>query len=241
MEESPSFDEIWRRCAGQIRRGEGKVDIATGETPNYSLVARLGDDIGEVLHRTANAMGIAEQGHYVYPPGDIHFTILNLTPYLTAHQGDRDGSTCSAVTVAQGVLDDVFQTQRPFEFAVHGLNLFPTTIPAQLYPKDRKSISRLRVTLARRLEAAGLVGSGVQKYEDELYWNICFANVVRFMKKASVEIVDRVAERRETEFGNVTLSEVEFVKTDKFLSERHTELIRLLSLRQPPTGEETVE
>lgn len=112
------------------------------------------------------------------------------------------------------------------DFQVRGLNLFPTTVFAQLLATAPTSLVALRQRITGELAVRGLTGHGVGEYEDSLHWDLAFANVARFLRTLQATMPARVAPYRQKDYGTWQLDTLDLVVTDKFLSSASTTLLK---------------
>ena len=194
-------------------RGSARL---TSETELFELpatrraltsIVRLPEPLAGALVGVASAVrGIA--GHYLYPAGDLHLTLLNLD---SARQPD-DSSLVAAVTAA-------LERSGPFPLAVRGLAISRSTIYARGYdPTGALLRARLRVSRATGCRPPWpLVMLG-------------FVNVARFTRPLSAELVAGVAAARHALAGSLRVSTVEVVRTDRILSRRGTEVVERVRL-----------
>jgi len=211
------FDDIWLKFAGPVR---GAVLSAPkpGEPSNIltsvvRIPAQLADDIMTVV----SALSRRFPGHYLYPKTDLHLTVLNCTPAL---EDPRQPSSDEVHSIAEDFQEIVSQF-RPFQLRLCGLNVFPTTVFAQVLDESH-SLETLRERLRRRFDerlrwsgthdAAQLVPSP----------SLSYVNVLRFDSVVEPALLDGINHLRRVDLGHFTVSSIELVTTDKLLSMPHT-------------------
>jgi hypothetical protein len=73
------FETLWQKFSEQVKQGKSCPDL-TSTRPVYTLVGRLGEDAALKLREAVDPLLPFLDGHYIYPPGDIHTTILYRSP-----------------------------------------------------------------------------------------------------------------------------------------------------------------
>ena len=224
---SSRFERIWALYSRQILDGGSKVDVDGPQEPILTLVYRLPEQLATTVHDAVEAVA-GDSGHYVYPPSTMHMTVLFLSPYLGVGPHWGDDMPARVARTAE-IVEEAFAARPALRFVARGLNVFPTTIFLQLIPQAENGLFELRRALAGRLRQA-FPDASPTAYEQTTAWNLAFANVVRFRGPVAPEVVDVVASLREAQFGEVKVSSVELVETDKLLSHERTTRIREFAL-----------
>ncbi|MFT4296702.1 MAG: hypothetical protein QM582_14965 [Micropruina sp.] len=186
----------------------GRAIVVLGD-PQFSCttsVVRLPRGLGRAVHRVASGIpGIEE--HYLYPASDLHLTVANLdaSPLGEKALGDRVAQAAAGFP--------------PFQVELRGVAMTALSVYAQVWDfsgelwrlraavEDRASI---RLPAARRL--------------------LGFVNVARFLRPSVGVVRTGVRNLGHTNFGRLTVREVEVVRTDKVLSGEGTRLISLARL-----------
>lgn len=175
-----------------------------------TTVVRMPSEVADRLVAAQARLRQRDRAHYYYPPQTMHFTVSNLD------HAARD-------LVAQ--LPSVLEGFRPFEVAVYGLGVSPTTVFAQALPEDsavRELRARLSV-LAPRPASLRLL--------DMLIRNVAFVNIVRFSGSVSAGLLAEVAYMRKRPFGRFSVGQVEVVRTDRLLSDAGTQALGVARAR----------
>jgi hypothetical protein len=107
---------------------------------------------------------------------------------------------------------------------VRGLSVSPTTVFAQALPED-SAVPELRCRLwamEPKPLLSGLVSRAMR--------HLCFINLVRFCGPVSLELLTEVARLRTLSVGLFSVTEIELVRTDRFLSNAGTQVLERFSL-----------
>lgn len=164
-------------------------------------VTRVPAPLSTALVAAASALPGAS-AHYVYPPVDVHLTIVSLdsSPLPRAEAV----SECARVISAAA----------PFDVRLRGLAITPQSMFVKAWDIDG-SLRKLRdaVAAATRCDLPlprRLLG---------------FVNLVRFTSQDVVELDAGVRSLRRRDFGTFTVRNVEIVRTDKVLSADATRVL----------------
>jgi 2'-5' RNA ligase len=208
------FQLVWLVSYARLRVTAGRRSFDLPplgiEAANHlTTIARVPADMATILTAAQARLKQWDSRHYYYPPMTMHLTISNLDH---ATSGLRDQIS----TVLEGF--------RSFDILVCGLSLSPTTVFAQALPED-SAVQELR----RRLWAMepkpvlpGLVSRAMR--------HLCFINLVRFCGPVSSELLTEVARLRRVYIGRFSVTEIELVRTDRFLSGTGTQVLERFSL-----------
>lgn len=208
-----AFAANWLLASRGLRRlGRGE-DLAAelagiGQPRLLTTVARLPSDAAEPLARVAMRLGQEQPEHYVYPAEDIHLTILALR--------DQAG--------AADEIRSITDRHPPFAIDIGSLNVSPSTVFAELYPRG-PALASLRRDLR---------GALVALHVPPAWWlrqRLAHANVARFAGPVDNSLLARVATLREPRFGRFDVTEIELVRTDKVLSREGTQELGRFPLR----------
>lgn len=225
MVSSDLFDEVWEREAPAISRGEGFVDIADGagvrpSPPIVTLVSRLPSDTARRLAVDAQNIAREVPGHYIYPEADLHVTTLFVGNFLFS----SGLPTCTRSEMHDVIREEIAATP-PLKFVVRGLGLFRSTIFAQMHDVHGDRMLGLRSRLHARLSAT--TGRAATPLPSA---HLVFANLIRFLHRPEPRLPAILEGFRHTEYGLVTLEEIQLVETDKFLSHGATTVLNTYSL-----------
>jgi hypothetical protein len=224
-----AYADVWRRYSHNLKEGRGKVDLDGPEGPIYTLVSRLPGHVGGAALEALGSTSVDWSPHYTYPLPEVHVTILFITPYLALEREMETAEEERVVRSACAPLRRVFDRHPPLRFEAAGLNLFATTVFLQLLQQVPAAPRRLRHELASSLKSQAGDVTARADYESTLAWDLAFANLVRFRRPATPEVVSAVSSLRNVHFGEITLREVELVRTDKLLSKAKTKTIERFS------------
>jgi 2'-5' RNA ligase len=209
----------WEAGRARLRAGRGAF-TPPPSGPEVALhlttVSRLPAEVVAALAPALDRLRAGGPGHRFYPPGTVHLTVQNLDGL------DLDGDTGTA-RLAE--LRALVGAHPPFRAAVRGLGVSAGSVFAQVHPCDatlRALRADLRGFLRRHAVAPGrarLLGH---------------ANVVRFAGPVTAAFLAELARQRRRDFGSWTVTEVELVRTDRYLSHEGTTVLARMGLR--PTG-----
>jgi len=215
--EAVVFEGGWQRYRRRVGRGRNDVDfevkVGDSRLDRYlTLVVRVPNEVGARVARTVRTVAARDPGHYVYPPDDLHLTIIDCSALLAPSVLDVALSRLSAT-----VGDALARTPRA-RVQLRGLNLFAASVYAQAWDPDGQ-VRRMRQQLRARFDSPALLRDRVS-----------FVNALRFARPASPVIVRGVAEARRTEFGWFIADKIELVLTDRTLSTSATTVVESYSL-----------
>lgn len=218
------FDSLWGKYSKAVSAGDSYVDNQFSGGDILTLVARLDHNIQTSLSIATTKIAADSRAFYTYPPRTIHTTILFLTPYVGPEINlEKQHRVLDAVSRA-------VSKSPAINYQVRGLGIFPTTIFSQLYIDQSNQLGDLRHAIADSLKMAGLISPATAIYEDNLDWQLSFANVARCLQPMGHDTVERVSPLRHLSFGQGTLRHLELVTTDKFLSVDNTRTLATLTL-----------
>jgi 2'-5' RNA ligase len=208
------FQLIWLVGYARLRvtAGRRSFDLPPAgiEAANHlTTVVRVPADMATILTAAQARLKRWDSSHYYYPPTTLHLTISNLD-HVTSSFRDQ------VSTVLEGF--------RPFDLLVRGLSVSPTTVFAQALPED-SAVQELRRRLWAR-EPKPLLPELVSRAMRHL----CFINLVRFRGPVSSELLTEVARLRTLPVGRFSVTEIELVRTDRFLSDAGTQVLERFSL-----------
>jgi hypothetical protein len=186
---------------------------------HQSTIIRLPLSIAAALTPTLERL--QEQGpqHYYYPGDTMHVTVLSMDGFLP---NDLDATTRLTE------LCSVISSHPSFELAVRGLNISPTTVFAQIMPHDR-TLRSLRCHL-RAIAKQSCSRAGGHGAYGVITRTLVHANVVRFSGPVTKGFLDELSRYRQTRFGRWTVREVEYVHSDRLLSQEGTQVVERIPL-----------
>lgn len=209
---------MWRRGAQELGFGliqareswllaGGAQQLDLDARPRHvTSVVRVPGELGCVLTDVVRGLDGIE-GHYVYPCGDLHLTVLNLD---AAGQPVQD-----RVRAARGALAHM----PSFGVLLAGLGVSRGSVYARAYDTTGE-LWRLRGRLAtatgcRPPPALRLLG---------------FVNLVRFSRSYVGDLADGLARVRRLPLGVLEVTAVQIVCTDKVLSAAETVVLGTIAL-----------
>jgi 2'-5' RNA ligase len=173
-----------------------------GQPRFLSAVARLPAEVGQSLAAATQPLLGTGSGHYAYPPGTIHLTVLSLA--------DASG--------VEDRLQEVARRHPSFTLDVGGLNASTRTVFTELYPRDG-GLAALRRDLG---EALTPLHAPPSRW---LRQRFAHANVLRFAAPVGASLIQEVAKLRSRDFGCFEVAEVELARSDKVLSVEGTRVL----------------
>jgi 2'-5' RNA ligase len=200
----------WLRLRGSIGAlSPGSADI--DRTRFLTTFVRPPPPIAERIAEAGASLARVQPEHHVYPAGTIHLTILGLA--------DRPG--------IEGEIAATVARHRPFEVEIGGLNVSPSTVFAELYPRG-SGLRALRRDL-RSLDS-GEHGPLARRVRRPL----AHANLIRFTAPVGPRLLAEVRRLRGIEFGRFVVEELELAETDKVLSGAGTRRLGIFRLGGAP-------
>jgi 2'-5' RNA ligase len=216
----------WEAGRARLRAGAGRrAFIPPPSGPAAALhvttVSRLPAEVVAALAPALDRLRADGPGHHYYPPGTVHLTVQNLDGL------DLDGDPGAAARLAE--LRALVGAHAPFRAVVRGLGVSAGTVFAQVLPCDA-ALRTLRADLLGFLERHAVARRRPRP--------LGHANVVRFAGPVTAAFLAELAHQRHRDFGSWTVTEVELVRTDRYLShEGSTVLARMaLGLTGPGPG-----
>ncbi|HCT81199.1 MAG TPA: hypothetical protein DGT23_32450 [Micromonosporaceae bacterium] len=183
--------------AGEVRRevppteqpGQDRWGISMLLRPDHTMLATL-------TEFAADAAAVAGQGHWAHGPELLHVSLRALAPYRLEPETAGYGEALAEAAAGLAPITATVKTVSPH----------PLGIGVHVHPHD-DTLDRLYGRLGPALHKRGL--------EDFEYWTreMWYINAVHFAADVNVEaLVNWCDERRDTEFGTMTLSAVELVR-----------------------------
>jgi 2'-5' RNA ligase len=224
IRERLGFRLVWLASSASLRLTAGRTihelpPSGPDAAVHQATIIRLPLSVAAALAPTLERLREQGSQHHYYPADTMHVTVLSMDQFLP---DDLD----AAVRLAE--LRAVISSYPSFDLAVHGLNVSPTTVFAQVIPQDRTlhSLRRNLRTIAKR--------SGSQAGREGVFGpiarNLVHANVVRFSGVVTEGFLDEISRRRRRQFGRWTVREVEFVQSDRLLSREGTQVVERIPL-----------
>jgi hypothetical protein len=199
------FGAGWRRFGRTVARVGGRVEVDLHIEDSrldrcLTLVSRLPSTTAGRVAEASGRLAAADPGHYVYPPGDLHLTVVDCSAFLAA--GDLDEALAGLRSSLAGVL----ASARATPVRLCGFNVSPSTAYVQAWDTGG-GIGRIRRGVRSRFDSRA-----------SLRDRLSFVNVIRFLQPVSPALVDAVGKARTVELGFFSLEVLDLVLTDKMLS-----------------------
>jgi 2'-5' RNA ligase len=206
------FGAGWRRYGRTVARAGGRVDVdlrvEDSRLDRYlTLVSRPPPDVALRVAGVSGRLAAADPGHYLYPPGDLHLTVVDCSALLGA--GDLD----DAIARLSNSLAAALTTERPAPVRLLGVNVSPATAYVQAWDTTG-GIRRIRGRVRAQLNSGS-------PFRDRL----SFVNVIRFLRPVSPVLVEAVGQARTVDLGSFQLATLELVLTDKMMSASATSVV----------------
>jgi 2'-5' RNA ligase len=208
---------VWLAGYARLRMTAGRQSFelppqGMSAANHLTTVVRVPDDVAAALTAAQARLRRWDAWHHYYPPSTMHLTIANLDHVPS-------GLSDQISTVLDGF--------RPFDVLVRGLGVSPTTVFAQALPEDSalQELRRRLWALAPKPLLPGLLGRAMR--------HLSFINIARFCGPVSEELLTEVARLRPLTIGRFCVTEMELVRTDRFLSDTGTQVLRRFSCSGP--------
>lgn len=203
------FLDFWNRFSQQVANSEGTVDFPrdTDLKPHHiTTIIRLPKDIAEELVEQIKTIS---PNDYHYPTSDMHLTLINLDKLLA----DQEHINWQYLST---LMTEEINNLPSLNFIVRGINIFPTTIFAEIYDKNGV-LEAYREAILRAVRTYLSLDFDLSNYT-ALVPGVTFTNLIRFKNKPSPAIIDEIKNKRAMEFGAFKPDKFEIVKTNKLLS-----------------------
>jgi 2'-5' RNA ligase len=217
------FSAIWSKFSNQIKNHGGNIDTTIQNTHDglnrtLTTVVRIGSKLNNHFYERLTKLSEQFPEHYFYPPSDIHFTIINCTPFLRTPSllNDED------ILALSDKINSSLNRHGPIEIVAKGLNVFPTTVFVQLFDFNG-AISGIRNILRNNLRKYAYHPNIAKRIILPKPF-IVFANIIRFTTIVSENLIHQIEKSRKDKFGKFYIDTFELVTTDKFLSKEATNI-----------------
>jgi hypothetical protein len=190
-----------------------------------TTVIRVPEQVGVRVEAALQELRDRWPGHAYYPPSSMHLTVLNLDPYVAAGQGG--GVEVALIERAA----DVLGRHRRFRVTLRGLNVSPWTVFAQAYGADAQ-VAGLRASLRGAFREQADAPRRDSPLRRAL--PLVLANAVRFMGPVDPAVFGALRPWRDHTFEPFEVHEVQFVRTDGFMSPSRTEILEKVRLDAGP-------
>jgi 2'-5' RNA ligase len=224
------FGAGWQRYRRVVARAGGRVDVELRvDDPRLdrylTLVARLPIGIALRVTEVSSRLAAADPAQYLYPPADLHLTVMDCSALLGA--GDLD----QALAKLSSSLADALAGERIAPVGLCGVNVWASTAYVQAWDTTggiRRIRRRVRADVHRpnsRNSRNSLITRVTRVSPTLLRDQLSFVNVIRFLRPVSPVLVDAVGHARTVDFGSFPVASLELVLTDKFLSASATRVV----------------
>jgi len=208
----------WEAGRARLRAGAGRRAFTPPPSGpaaalHVTTVSRLPTEVVAALAPALDRLRADGPGHHYYPPGTVHLTVQNLDGL------DLDGDPGAAARLAE--LRALVGAHAPFRAVVRGLGVSAGTVFAQVLPCDA-ALRTLRADLLGFLERHAVARRRPRP--------LGHANVVRFAGPVTAAFLAELAHQRHRDFGSWTVTEVELVRTDRYLSHEGTTVLARMAL-----------
>jgi 2'-5' RNA ligase len=213
----------WEAGRARLRVGAGRTAFTPPPSGpaaalHLTTVARLPAEVEAALAPAVDRLRAGGPAHRWYPPGTVHLTVRNLDGL------DLDGDA-GAARLAE--LAALVGAHPPFRAAVRGLGVSAGTVFAQVLPCDA-TLRALRADLRGFLRRHAVAPRRARP--------VGHANLARFAGPVTAAFLAEVARQRRRDFGSWTVTEVELVRTDRYLSREGTTVLARMGLGATGTG-----
>jgi 2'-5' RNA ligase len=177
------------------------------------------EQLNEVLH----LLNSAEPEQYLYPPEDLHFTVMAIVSC-------REGFTLSSVDRDRYVarLKPVLENTKRFSIHCRGINAFSGGVILQGFPLG-PGLSALRESLREVFRNSSLFHTIDNRYRIET----CHSTLMRFRRTPGYadKLLDVLKRYRTTTFGSFEVQRVDLVMSDWYQRKSNTVLLETFDLR----------
>ena len=193
------------------------VEPAAGAPQLITTVVRLPEPLAQAIHDHLRTLFRHHPEHHIYPVSTIHISISGFTV-----RADFD------LLIIENAVEEALSHTSPFSIELLGLSLSPSTVLIQALPHD-DAIAGIRQRISFVLQdKEPHLRPRSRPFPSQ---HIAFANVLRFLGPIDAPTLLRDVKRlKDHEFGRFKVQEIQLVRTDKFLSDQGTEILRPFSL-----------
>lgn len=187
-----------------------------------TLLAKIPEDLHQNIAKKIQVLKEKYPNQFFYPVDRIHLTVTGLIP-VQENIKIRNGLLEKLTKLIKNTL----QKHSAFEVEMNGLNITPTSVFIQgYYTSD--TLDRLRADLISKIKAENLDFklSHLSSFDLGYAW----LTIMRFADHDVKNLMKEIKEMRNFEFGKFTVKEIHLVVTDKYFSEKNTNVIHSFSL-----------
>ncbi|MEM8600003.1 MAG: 2'-5' RNA ligase family protein [Bacteroidota bacterium] len=209
------YDAIWADARPVVAAGRARInpylrDEVEDTRRGLTLAARIAPGPRSALMNTLAELADGEPGVYLYPESSLHVTVQSLVqvqeeahPLLALRDDFLDA------------IRPILRRSPPFGLVCWGLTGSRDAVLLQGYPTD-EGLDHLRASLQAALKRAGLA----QALDDRFAIAIAHATVARYRAplRNPAGFAARLDAHRLTGFGTMSVTEVEVVETDWFMT-----------------------
>ncbi|MEM6784777.1 MAG: 2'-5' RNA ligase family protein [Bacteroidota bacterium] len=209
------YDAIWADARAVVAAGEARInpylrDEVEDRRRGLTLAARIAPGPRSALMATLAELAEGEPGVYLYPEASLHVTVQSLVQVQ-----DEAQPLLALRDDFLHAIRPVLRRSPPFGLVCWGLTGSRDAVLLQGFPTD-EALDHLRASLQAALKRAGLA----QALDDRFEVAIAHATVARYRAplRAPARFAARLDARRQTGFGTMTVTQVEAVETDWFMT-----------------------
>jgi 2'-5' RNA ligase len=165
----------------------------------------------------------AAGNQYVYPPGDLHVTLLTL---ISAVEDFDPGP--SLIDRYLECLSPLLEGESGFDIEFTGVSASPEAVYIKVFSEGR--INRLRARLRENLQRRGLAGALDKRYRSET----SHITILRFIDPVSdIEALTGAVEANgQATLGGARIGRIEFVENDWYMSSDKVRLLGAFALKE---------
>lgn len=184
-----------------------------------TTIVRLPAGLYDIINEIQEILSKNLVGQYIYPLSDVHMTIRELTSFcLEIWRVDSLINFCRKI----------FSQVEPFAVHLEGIHLSSSSAFIRAYSNDGALLG-LRDVIDKTF-----IKSTQIRLEDKAKTLKSFGhiNIARFVQPRKVALFLDCLKLRSKVFGNMEVSRIELVRTDKLLSAEGTEIIHVYDLKK---------
>lgn len=209
------YDRLWAEACAAFETGSVRLDpfLLNRATDNRRGLTLMIRPDAAVITRSTEVIDrlreVAPEQHF-YHSDELHITVLSLVGVIDNFERQN-----APIAVYQSLFADLFPHVSPFRVHFRGLTASPDCVMLQGYVED-DALNHLRDRLRAALQGAGLGSTLDHRYRRA----VAHCTFMRFQVQPPnlPGLVERLTALRGHDVGVFTANQVEFVKTDWFMS-----------------------